>query len=406
MAKKTFCGALCLLAALAMGLSNVSAAGKIKKEKLQVFIMLGQSNMVGLADIRTFQYLLQEPYQPSFLEIEKQLKGTLYYRKIYSDFGYELEQKMLRDPQYFTLDPRAMRGKVRKDIIDTIPADPKLTERYIYDDMIRRVEARIPLRKKLAERFIKGATEADFAKLGSLGKEVKNLPEVKADPRAERLAYAKLVQDTIHLPIAKRTWIAGYGAFQAVDGLDDSKIRRLANGPLSIGWGAGYTKIGPEYGFGIAMEEKLDAPIRIIKCAWGNTQLAGAWRPPSAPPRTETAEQKALREARNAALKAKAEAEGKEFKGNVFTVDTMPWFPTELSYLNELMYDARKATENAIKAGKSEPNYKTSKQYAEWDKYKGTSNAGYHYMGSAEFFVEIGDAFAKALVGMTKEKRD
>jgi len=126
--------------------------------------------------------------------------------------------------------------------------------------------------------------------------------------------FPQFLQATIHLPIAKRTWIAGYGAFQAVDGLDDSKIRRLANGPLSIGWGAGYTKTGPEYGFGIAMEEWLDAPILIIKCALGNTQLAAAWRPPSAPPRTETAEQKALREARNAALKAKAEAEGKEFK--------------------------------------------------------------------------------------------
>ena len=65
MNKKTLCRVLCLLAVLAMGFSNESAAEKIKKEKLQVFIMLGQSNMVGLADIRTFEYLLQDPYRPS-----------------------------------------------------------------------------------------------------------------------------------------------------------------------------------------------------------------------------------------------------------------------------------------------------------------------------------------------------
>ena len=507
MNKKTLCGALCLLAVLAMGFSSVSAAERINKEKLQVFIMLGQSNMVGLADIKTFQYLLQQPYKPSFEEVEHNLKRRLYYRRIYSDYGYELEQKMHRDPKYFTMHPRTLRGVIRKAIIDTIPDDPKRTEKYIYDDMISRVEARIPLRKRMAERFIKGTTEADFEGLGGLVNEARNSPETKADKRAERLVYAKLVRDMINLPIAKRTYIANYGAFQAVDG--DSNITRYASGPLSIGWGSGYTKIGPEYGFGIAMEEKLDAPILIIKCAWGNTQLAAAWRPPSAPPRTETAEQKALREAKNAALKAKAEADGTEFKpieapnipspgwcwtnmkfdehikkvladpgkyhpeydekvgyevagmvwfqgysdqsykngieykdtmkhfihdlrkltktprmpvvigttsalgdgslvaqsqfavaeldefkGTVTTVDTMPFCPTELSILFDLMYQARKAG----------PEYKTSQQYAQWEKFKGASNRGYHYMGSAEFFVEASDAFATAMVGLMKEE--
>jgi len=35
------------------------------------------------------------------------------------------------------------------------------------------------------------------------------------------------------------------------------------------------------------------------------------------------------------------------------------------------------------------------------------SNAGYHYMGSAECFVEMGDAFAEAMVRMIgKENSD
>ena len=91
-----------------------------------------------------------------------------------------------------------------------------------------------------------------------------------------------------------------------------------------------------------------------------------------------------------------------EFKGTVTAVDTMPFYPSELGALFDLMYQARKATEKTIKEGKTEPNYKTSKQYAEWDKYKGISNRGYHYMGSAESFVEASNAFANAIIELMK----
>lgn len=322
MNKKTLCGVLCLLAVLAMEFSNVSAAQKIKREKLQVFIMLGQSNMVGLADVRTFEYLLQDPYRPAFEEVKETLAGALYYVHIYSQYGWELEQKMLKDPKYFTLHPRELRGVTRREIIRTLPDDLRYTEKDLYNDMISRLEARIPLRKKMAERFIKGTTEADFEKLGPLAKEVKNLPEVKADPTTERLAYAKAVEKAINLPVAKRTHIYAYGALTSPTG--ESNIQKEANGPLSIGYGSG------------------------------------------------------------------------KFKGNVTTVHTLPYFPTELSILGDMMYKARKAG----------PEYKTSEQYAEWAKVKGISNKGYHYMGSAEFFVEASDAFANAMVEMMKNENN
>jgi len=69
MIKKTFCGALCLLAVLAMGLSKASAAEKTNTAPTQqplprpdtkapdttkpvkVFILMGQSNMVGMGEI-------------------------------------------------------------------------------------------------------------------------------------------------------------------------------------------------------------------------------------------------------------------------------------------------------------------------------------------------------------------
>lgn len=179
MNKKTLCGVWVLLVALSMGSSSISAAEKIKKNRLQVFIMLGQSNMVGLADINTFQYLLQDPCRPSFEEIEDNLKMQLYYRRIYSPYGYELEQTMRRDSRYFTMHPRELRGKIRSEIIKTIPEHPKRTEKYIYDDIIRRVQGRISLRRRMAE--------ADCEGLGALGQAVRNSPEARADKRAERL---------------------------------------------------------------------------------------------------------------------------------------------------------------------------------------------------------------------------
>ncbi|GAH16302.1 unnamed protein product, partial [marine sediment metagenome] len=72
--------------------------------------------------------------------------------------------------------------------------------------------------------------------------------------------------------------------------------------------------------------------------------------------------------------------------------------------LNDMMYKARKATEKAIQEGKIKPNYRTDPQYAEWAKYKGVSNRSYHYMGSAECFVEMGDAFAEAMAEMIRSQ--
>lgn len=53
-------------------------------------------------------------------------------------------------------------------------------------------------------------------------------------------------------------------------------------GPLAAGYGASRDKIGPELGFGIAMGDALEAPVLLIKCAWGGKSLAVDFRPPSA----------------------------------------------------------------------------------------------------------------------------
>lgn len=62
-------------------------------------------------------------------------------------------------------------------------------------------------------------------------------------------------------------------------------------GKLTAGFGARGNnptqnggKIGPEFTFGLRMDEKLDQPVVIIKTAWGGRSLHTEFRPPSAGP--------------------------------------------------------------------------------------------------------------------------
>lgn len=53
-------------------------------------------------------------------------------------------------------------------------------------------------------------------------------------------------------------------------------------GPLTVGFGAKPTMIGPELGFGAVVGDACDEPVLLIKCAWGGKSLAVDFRPPSA----------------------------------------------------------------------------------------------------------------------------
>lgn len=63
---------------------------------------------------------------------------------------------------------------------------------------------------------------------------------------------------------------------------DDVWISYLdRQGPLTVGYGAKADRIGPELGFGWVMGDSLEAPVLLIKCAWGGKSLAVDFRPPS-----------------------------------------------------------------------------------------------------------------------------
>lgn len=75
--------------------------------------------------------------------------------------------------------------------------------------------------------------------------------------------------------ICERVWISSIGCADAEQ-----------TGKLTAGFGASPNgpKIGPEFTFGIYMEKFTDAPILLIKTAWGGKSLNTDFRPPSAGP--------------------------------------------------------------------------------------------------------------------------
>jgi alpha-galactosidase len=76
--------------------------------------------------------------------------------------------------------------------------------------------------------------------------------------------------------VCERVWISSIGC-----GKDDTTEQ---TGKLTAGFGATPEKIGPEFTFGLYMQKFTDAPILLIKTAWGGKSLNTDFRPPGAGP--------------------------------------------------------------------------------------------------------------------------
>jgi alpha-galactosidase len=98
-----------------------------------------------------------------------------------------------------------------------------------------------------------------------------------------------------------------------------------------------------------------------------------------------------------------------EFKGNVFTVETAPFWDDELDALKQRMdrlngkLDAEfKKDPKLTREAKEEARKKaTAAEFKEEELKRlkaGVSNGGYHYLGAAKILAPIGKAFAEALL--------
>jgi len=88
--------------------------------------------------------------------------------------------------------------------------------------------------------------------------------------------------------VCDHVWISYYTA--------DGDSNGEGFGKLTAGYGSRRTpaedggKIGPEFTFGLTLDEKLDEPVLVIKTAWGGKSLFYDFRPPSAGPYPRSAD--------------------------------------------------------------------------------------------------------------------
>jgi streptogramin lyase len=101
---------------------------------------------------------------------------------------------------------------------------------------------------------------------------VRTLEHLKISPDAKPLR--DLIESADGAPkVCERVWISSLGSAESEK-----------TGLLSVGYGANQNgpKLGPEYTFGLRMEQELEGPVLIIKTAWGGKSLHTDFRPPSA----------------------------------------------------------------------------------------------------------------------------
>ena len=394
---------MCVLFLFILGAARTVAAAPAEK-KLHIFILAGQSNMVGHANYITIPRLFADE-----------------------------------------------RPEVQK-LAQLVFKEGMAVSRATVDDQIATKIARDKINTDLRNKKITGG-EAIAAARG----EAKKLDKLYVD-KTEKIKIA--------FATSKRVYISS---------IADGHRR---SGPLTVGYGGGPDKIGPELGFGMSLAEKIDAPILIIKTSWGGKSLHYNFRPPSAGPyelnEREQAAENAQQIRDNAGLnyrmmiKAVQEVLGnlkqhhpaydgdagykmagfvwfqgfndqfspafrENYKNNMITfvkdirkeyqVPKMPFvigvlgtgMTEEAVGKNEVSLGQRAAAaapefKNNVTAVESYKVYDLSarkvydkgwaKHFAEWCAVG--SDRPYHYLGSGKFFVRFGDALATSMAGLMR----
>ena len=376
------------------------------KKKLQVFILSGQSNMVGHSYYITIPTLLTA-----------------------------------KEPEV-------------RDLAKLVFKNDAKISRAVVEDLIATRIKRDNLNKDLRAKIIEGAD-----KIAAAQAEVKKL-------QAQVDAKMKRIKDTF--VVSKQVYITSIA-----DG-------NRGSGPLSVGYGGNRDKIGPEFGFGLTMAQKMDAPILIIKTSWGGKSLNYNFRPPSAGPYELNEKEQAAKNAadikKNASLNWRMMNEavhnvlkdpkkyhpaydasvGYDIAGFVWFQGFNDQFSDEFrdNYRDNMIHfvkDVRKeyqtpkmpfvigvlgtnmtkegVDKNAVSVAQREaaaaPEFKGNvasvesykvydlearkvydsgwaKHFAEWCVVG--SDRPYHYLGSGKFFVRLGDAFANAMIGLIQNQ--
>jgi hypothetical protein len=319
--------ALCSIAYLSLCGNCAAAAGKrIKTDKLQIVFMLGQSEMVGKAELSSAAYMLEKPLVPPrdiTLNAHKamlhQPNGAYLYWVAMNSYDGPAEKK--KELEKLLVERAAFKAKFKQHILDELEKndgvfrgkkyekrrggyrgfwlfnlgddecekvgltpkiraileapDNKFNVEAAYDQLIADAQIRYQKQLVINQLYLKDATAADFT---AYAKAVKAYQAASKNvtPETKRQSIAAFAEKHLHLPVAKRTYITGLGT---IAGTPEGDSGNVASGKLSVGYGANARSFGLEYAAGMALEQNVDAPILIVKCAWDSRQnLSDFWQ--------------------------------------------------------------------------------------------------------------------------------
>ncbi len=159
-------------------------------------------------------------------------------------------------------------------------------------------------------------TKERFEKMLAVGRQLDELTGGAGDPKINALtdsaskaaAEAEAERMKALLESYKQELVAASAVSDRVY-ISSIADNNRKSGKLGIGYGANDAKIGPEYGFGLSLAQKIDGPILLIKTSWGGKSLNYDFRPPSLPDFKTTPEY--------AEAKAKAEEDLKRYEAAV-----------------------------------------------------------------------------------------
>ena len=318
--------ALGTIAAVSLCGNSAAAEKKIKTDKLQIVFTLGQSEMVGKAELSSAAYMLRKPLVPprditlnAHKSMRHQPNGAYLYWVAMNSYGGPVEKK--KELEKLLVERSAFKAKFKQHVLDELEKndgmfrgkkyakrgkgyggfwlfnmgddecekvgltpkiraileapDNKFNVEAAYDQLMADANMRHQKQLELNQLYLKGATSADFTAYTAAVKAYEAASK-NVTPEKKRRDIAALAKTHLHLPVAQRTYITGLGT---IAGKPEGDSGNVASGKLSVGYGANERSIGLEYTAGMALEQNIDAPILIIKCAWdGRQNLSDFWQ--------------------------------------------------------------------------------------------------------------------------------
>lgn len=388
-------------------LSLIGVSDLAAREPLKVYILVGQSNMQGHADVSTFDHVGMDPRTAPILKEMRDSEGN---PRVCSDVwissigngGSEEEYHGRLTAGYGAkgrgtkIGPEYTFGIYMQKAVD----EPILIIKTAWGGKSLHTDFRPPSA---------GPYEFNESQLESLRKNGKDIDQAKADRAKASGLYYRLMVDHVNkvLMDIKRVYpdydpaagyeIAGFVWFQGWNDMvaGDVYPNRSQPGGYDL-----YSRLLAQF----IRDVRKDLAAPEMPFVIGVMGVGG----PVADYGPSEQRYKSTHDGFRRAMAAPAEME--EFKGNVAAVLTEQYWDPELA---ELMDRRGKIRTKSQELNKDKSLSREQREAAlekfqaelftprELEVLKGSSNAGYHYNGSAKIMAQIGKGFAEAMVQLT-----